>query len=83
MKFNMWDLVLEEVCNVLTIGNSKTVTKSGMLPSPLFISPAQVSKQNWLGGATYNDKFAVIQTGKKVVVKRLDRNHAWGNEFDV
>ena len=41
------------------------------------VCPAEVTKDNWLGGATDPDTFAVAQLGTLLAVKRTDSDGGW------
>jgi hypothetical protein len=50
---------------------------AGPAPDPFtvpfgYVCPSHVDKNNWLGGATYDDTFGVSQTGTEVLVQRTD-----------
>ena len=76
------DDFLEPTCTTLHVGGSEggrnTKTKS---IGKEYICPSIVDKDNWLEGHTYGDTFSVEQTADKVIVKRTDKDEAWGMDL--
>ena len=68
-----------EDCVEVTAGRSSSNTKQATVSRADVTCPTEVSKDNWLGGETYDDTFVVVQSGASLSVKRSDRDGAgWG-----
>jgi hypothetical protein len=71
---------VHEDCRTLTIGSGPVVGQTFAV-EPGYICPTIVSKDNWLGGETYGDTYAVTQAGDSVTVVRTDTGNTddgWG-----
>ena len=71
-------------CTTVTIGNSRnqeiTVTQEGLTKNHK--CPAEVSRNNWLGGHTWPDVFDITQSEDQVTAKRVDAKSGWGMNLE-
>jgi hypothetical protein len=66
------------VCETIQVGPGPLLDHEIDIGNALLKCPQTVSKENWLGEATYSDTFKITQTDNKITVVRSDT----GNEAD-
>ena len=67
---------------LVTIGSSNSNTKTATVSAGC-TCPSVVSKANWVGGETHEDKFAIEQTGTSLTARRTDANGGWGMDLKI
>ena len=76
--------IREEVCVTVDVGSSRSISKAASV-DPAYYCPDRVSKDEWLGGAEYDDTYGVEQKGGDLTVTRTDDAdaHGWGMDLQI